>query len=133
MPQKVILNTKFKVDVYTTTINVIVMADSAAVSKKVKELYKRHNTLEGYIPSKCHGYTIMFSDKSRLYYVLYAAEGLSYNTITHEAHHLSKFITDFNGVNEKEYAEAEAYLNGFINDNIIKILHNSGIDITYEQ
>ena len=133
MPKRLLAKAKFNVDIYSTTIIVIVMANSKLVTSKVKELCKLHNADTVGLPNECYGYTISFHEKTRVYYVLYSAVNLTYNTVTHEAHHLSKFIADFNNIKEKEYAEAEAFLNGYINDRIFKILNTAAIPFSYEQ
>lgn len=129
MPAKIIAKGSFNIDVYNTKVHVIITADAILASKKVLELAKKHNSDVGYVPSQVYGYTVCFTKHCNEYFLIYAGDDISLNTVTHETYHLTEFIEQFKSLAQDENKEASANLNGFINQKVYQIFKKAGIVI----
>jgi hypothetical protein len=66
-------------------------------------------------------------DTSERYYIIYNLSLLDYNVLTHEVHHITHYIAEYR--NMLEDTEAMAWLNGFINEKVIKYVHKKNFEI----
>lgn len=129
----VIHKTSFNVDVYSTKINVIILATGKDVSNRVRALCRKLDADEEGIPSESYGYAITFpSTAAKTYYLFYAAEGINYDTITHETYHITEYIAQFNSLVQDDNKEASANLNGYINKRVFQAFAAKDIPISYE-
>lgn len=117
-----------KIGIYETTIEVIVVETAEDVVPYVNKIVKKHKGEEEDEDSVCNGYAILVEEDPLKGYLLYCAESLSVNVVTHETDHMRKYILDFKDIEDHE---ASANLNAYINQEVFRFLKKAGFEITY--
>ena len=121
---------KFTIDIYSVKVNMFIVETPEDVQTEINKIILKNKEPKSLIDYDCHG--IVFNpDISPLdFYVMYAKQDLSYNTVTHETDHLRNYIIDYLNLHETtEEKECSANLNGLINQKVFSFLSKKKIKI----
>ncbi len=130
MVNNILKRGKFKIDVYDSTIHVIICKDVESIVIEGNKVIKKFK--EEIVDCNVHALTFSPDLKPRTYYIWLCPDSLDINTITHETDHLRNYILDFNSINENnDTKEASANLNGYINQMIFRFIFSNGYSIKY--
>lgn len=102
-----------QIPTYSTKLVIIVSDD---VVQEINKVYKKYgiNKVETAEPEG-----VMMTNDLDCYYLILNTSYLTYNTITHETFHVMMHMTRDRGIFEEE---AQAWLIGYINQAVFKIL-----------
>lgn len=123
---------QFTIDMYHSKIEVRFYKDMKGLYKAYRRFSKKYGIIEIHEGNtdQCQGMVIYESLTMDKIIVLFAEDELSYNTITHEAYHLTNLIMYVNNiVPNLEEDENQALLNGYINQKLFEIVKIKGFEI----
>lgn len=113
-----IVKAKIKLSVYETVVQLMVV-DSM---DEFQELLAKKGIMVADV-TNCDGITLGY-DQS--YLVVLVKERISHNLIAHELFHLAQMVTKDIDINDEE---SQAWLNGYITEQVYKILNKKSIPI----
>jgi len=120
---------EFFIDIYDTNITLVLSDTAKKTSENIKKIYKLEKIKreKDDVPKACAGYVL--EPKGRKYYIFLCEEYADENTISHECYHLTEFIGDYNGLSTTDAKEDRAYLNGYLNIKIRRLLKEMNVTI----
>lgn len=113
---------QLKIPNYNCTIHIMVTDEIVKEANKLFKKYKAPHRWKDAVEGT------LITDDLQDYYLLLNTEYLTYNTITHENFHAAMHITKDRGIFEEE---SQAWLNGYINENVFKFLEKKKFTITH--
>lgn len=108
----------FKIDIYDTIITVVILNTKEEGDRYIKKYNKKNKT--NYEEGGFEG--CVLEKNNREFTIILMSSYLSINTLTHECFHVQDAISDHNGLSEEGNKEDRAYLNGYINEKVFKIV-----------
>jgi hypothetical protein len=113
-----IIKAKIKLSVYETGVELLVVD----TMDEFQQLLEKRGII---IPdiSNCDGITLGYED---LYHIVFIKERISHNLLAHEIFHLALMVTKDIDINDEE---SQAWLNGYITEQVYKILTKKNITI----
>jgi len=117
------IKTTIKIPVYNCKVMVLVDTffninkESKAICKKNKV---KHNGSSDYA-------CVITTDDIHTYYILFSKNHMGIKTITHEVTHLGATILNDRDIDTDGDSEAFAYLNGFLAEEIEKIMEDNNL------
>lgn len=116
----------FKIDVYSSEVTVTIVTTTTEASNMARYILRKLKMESDSVEKKVYGYTIQ---KGRVGHIIFAAEELNINTVTHETYHMTEYIEQFHGLVQDDNKEASANINGFLNEKVFQALDE--LDIKY--
>lgn len=109
----------FKVPIYGFEVFVVIVEDQRKTTEYYHKLHKKFKR-ESSGDEACEGFMFMNNLQA---WVAISEKHLTYSTITHEISHLTFRILNFNGIFEGKDNEYFALLNGYLNEEVFKIIN----------
>lgn len=109
---------QLKIDIYGATINIDILESVEDCHSYIIELNKNHN--KDYEVIKFEG--CVFPLANRVYNLALLKPFINHNVISHECYHLTGLIADACDIEDENYREARAYLNGYINEKVWELV-----------
>ena len=121
------IRTKFRVDVYSCVVHIIVCSD---VRKSVNYYCKKYDPEDCGIEYKPDGFFFKPFEKIGTYYIWFDLANVTVNTINHEKSHLAEEILKDRGI--RAHGEQRAYLEGFLSEKITEFFNHQRNNIKFK-
>ncbi len=106
------------IDIYATTIDIVLLDSHEEAKLHVEELNKKYN--KDFEIIRFEG--CMFQLPNRYYQLVFLRQFINPNLIFHETYHCSEFIADSCSLETEGAKESRAYLIGYIGEKVWEFL-----------